>query len=156
MGALGPVLGDLGSLLGDLEAVLGRSWGVLGRSWGLLARSWAVLGGQEGQKSRGPGSHADQGREMLAPPRRKYVIWDPTPRVISTTSQGQGNEEKRTYGTWRALWNMNRNPVENQENRNPVEKQETRDHGEDHQRDPAHAQRPRGPADIELVAIYSY
>ena len=112
LGALGPVLGDLGSLLGDLEAVLGRSWGVLGRSWGLLARSWAVFGGQEGQKSRGPGGLCDQGANGLNPPRRKYVIWDPTPRVNSTTSQGQGNEEKRTYGTWRALWNIMEGIVE--------------------------------------------
>ena len=77
LGALGPLLGDLGSFLRDLEAVLGRSWGLLVRSWGLLARSWAVLEGQEGQKGSGPGGLADQGREILPPPRSDSLILTP-------------------------------------------------------------------------------
>ena len=68
MEALGPLLGDLGSFLGDLEAILGRSWGLLVRSWELLARSWAVMERQEGQKSSGPESLTDHGREVLPPP----------------------------------------------------------------------------------------
>ena len=95
----------------------------------------SVLGGLGGP--RGP--EEPRAREPvwpeannLNPPRRKYALWDPTPRVNSTTSQGQGNEEKRTYGTWRALWNI----------------MEERDDGRMDERAPTHAQRPRGPADI--------
>ena len=77
LGRLGAILGHLGTILGRLGIILGHSWEVLGRSWGLLARSWAVLDGQESQKGSGPGRLADQGREVLSPPRRKRLFLTP-------------------------------------------------------------------------------
>ena len=97
LGALGPLLSDLGSFLWDLEAVLGRSWGLLVRSWELLARSWAVLESQDGQKDSGPGSLADQGREVLPPPGETPVS-TPTPRVYTQPSRARRTSKE-------GLWN---------------------------------------------------